>query len=121
MTTMSTNERALPVARHAGEKIHGLIWSRRMVQGTVAKAVGVSPSTFSKKLRGEVPITVDELMRIAGVLGVDPGDLLPRLDSNQQPSGYASLQVRAPGGEVVHLDHRRRPPPRVVPVLSVVK
>ena len=44
---------------------------------------------MQKKLRGSVPITVDELVKLAGVLGTDPRDLLPRLDSNQQPSGYA--------------------------------
>lgn len=92
MTTTSS-ERELPAARHAGQRIHALIWERRLKQGSIAQAVGIGSSTFSKKLRGEVPITVDELMTIAGVLGVDPGELLPRLDSNQQPSGYPSAQV----------------------------
>lgn len=51
-------------------------------------------------MRGSQPITVDDVLEIAEALGVSPkgllGALLPRLDSNQQPSGYQQLQVSAP-------------------------
>jgi transcriptional regulator with XRE-family HTH domain len=100
--TTSSSERDLAVARYVGERVHTLIWSRRLTQGAVAAYVGVKGPTFSKKLRGQVPLTVDELMAIARLLDVEPGELLPpaeavslpRLDSNQQPSGYVSAQVR---------------------------
>lgn len=70
-----------------------MMWQRRIRQAELGTRVGIGQSTLSKKLRGEVPMTVDELVKIAGVLQVNPGDLLPHLDSNQEPSGYASLQV----------------------------
>lgn len=76
MTTLST-ERDLEVARHTGNRINQLLWERRITKLAGADAMGVSGSTFSKKLRGTVPITVDELVRVAGLLRVSPGDLLP--------------------------------------------
>jgi len=77
-------------------------WRKKITQGQLAAAVGMSQPNLSKKLRGEVPITIQDLMRIGRVLDLDPADLLlPRLDSNQQPSGYQYPQVS--GGVVVDL------------------
>ena len=47
-------------------------------QGDLADAIGVSRQAVSRKLAGAAPITVEELLRIAAVLEVSPGDLLPR-------------------------------------------
>jgi hypothetical protein len=70
----------------------------------------MSQSLLSKKLRGVVPWSVVELLLVANALGVDPGELLPkvdpepvvdapgalpRLDLNQQPFAYGTLQVSA--------------------------
>lgn len=45
-------------------------------------------------------MTLDEVVECTEALGISPerflGALLPRLDSNQQPSGYQQLQVSAP-------------------------
>ncbi len=89
-----------------GQKIHMIAWHKRVTQAELGRAIGVQQGAMSKKLRGMAPITGSDLMKIARVLGVDPGDLLPRLDSNQQPSVYQQAQVsdvcEAPN--VVHLD-----------------
>ncbi len=37
-----------------------------------------SPQSVSKRLRGEVPITTDELVSIGSWLGIEPRDLLDR-------------------------------------------
>lgn len=84
------------------ERIHVLMWRNHVKQTKLAPMVGVDQSVLSKKLRGKVPLTLVELLRIADALGVSaaelmgaqPADLLPRLDSNQEPSGYRSSQVR---------------------------
>lgn len=90
MTTQTT-ERELAVAQHVGSTLNQLLWERRLTKGRAAQALGISPSTFSKKIRGQVPITVDELMTLARLLEVEPGQLLPPVlyairDSNPEPA-----------------------------------
>lgn len=95
--TTSINERHLPAAEHTGARINQLLWERRITKTQAALVVGVNQSTFSKKLRGYVPITVDELVAIATLLGVEPRDLLPTVgelyairDSNPEPADWES-------------------------------
>ncbi|WP_183593904.1 helix-turn-helix domain-containing protein [Nocardioides soli] len=83
------------VADEVGARIHQLMWRKRITQVQLGRALGIGQSTAGKKVRGETSITIPELMKIARLLDVEPGDLLPpleevtlpRLDSNQQPSG----------------------------------
>ncbi|WP_127480802.1 helix-turn-helix domain-containing protein [Nocardioides pantholopis] len=89
-----------------GARINALLWTKRVTQRQVAAALGIAQGGVSRRLRGSTPLTVGELFVIAGLLDVDvvdlvnesgpdtlavkvpgPSDLLPRLDSNQQPSG----------------------------------
>lgn len=81
--------------QRVGERAHTLMFRRRLTQVAVAPLMGTSQANLSRKLRGEVVWTVEDLVRIAAVLDVEPGELLPRLDSNQQPSGYPTPQVIA--------------------------
>jgi transcriptional regulator with XRE-family HTH domain len=84
------------------ENLRVEIARRRLRQVDIARALDVSQSTLSRKLAGEVPLTVGELYALARVLGVpvhvlvpdDPapvtrnrGGGLPREDSNLQPAG----------------------------------
>ncbi len=93
-----------PDAIEVGVKIHTEMFRQRMSQQELAVRLGLTQVSVSRKLRGLTGITVPELMQIGRVLGVDPADLLPReadlvllprLDSNQQPSGYQSPEVTA--------------------------
>lgn len=95
------------VSVEVGAAIHNLMWRKKMSQRALSKAVGISQASVSAKLRGHVGITIPELMRIAGALDVDPGELLPRLDSNQQPSGYPFALVSGGVSNVVDLAARR--------------
>ena len=56
--------------------MHALLWARRQTQATLARDLGITATTLSKKLRGVVPITVDELARVAAFLEVDVVELL---------------------------------------------
>ena len=66
-------------------------WAARrgIKQVELAARLGESESWVSRRLKGGRMIEVNDLARIASVLGVSVQDLLPRLDSNQQPSGYS--------------------------------
>jgi len=59
----------------------------------LAAAADIAMSTLSRKLAALYPFDTDELVRIAAVLRVEVTDLLPRLDSNQQPSDYQLPEV----------------------------
>ena len=91
MTTTLEHDGA---AAEVGATLYGIAWRRRISQAELGRAIGVSQGTMGKKLRGSVPITVAELLTLAAFLEINPASLLPRLDSNQQPSGYPSSQVR---------------------------
>jgi transcriptional regulator with XRE-family HTH domain len=94
MTNAALRE-ANEIDAQVGERIHTIMWRRRMSQAALAESIGITQSTLSKKLRGTVPMSVFELVSISVVLGVPADSLLPRLDSNQEPSGYTFAQVRA--------------------------
>ncbi|HST84625.1 MAG TPA: helix-turn-helix transcriptional regulator [Kineosporiaceae bacterium] len=113
MSLMTTNPAGDPVLSAdalLGAKIHQTMFLKRISQTKLAPKIGISQSVLSKKLRGQVPWSVTELLYAANALGVDPGELLPkvdpksatdaagalpRLDLNQQPFGYPTSQLRA--------------------------
>lgn len=70
-----------------GIAIQSLMFRRRINQKQLSDAIGIGQSTVSAKLRGKVGFSISDLIKVARVLDVDAGELLPRLDSNQQPSG----------------------------------
>ncbi len=116
---------------HVAEEVRALMGRHRVSANRLAVMTGLTQSSMSRRLSGRYPFTVDELEVIAEAFGVPitalfgggdrPGGL-PRLDSNQQPSGSLSPQVT---GTVVALptgrDPRRRrltkPSPRPVSTL----
>ena len=62
-----------------------------LTQAQLGVALGVNRVGVGHRFRGITPWTLDEVERAARLFGVRPADLLvelPRLDSNQQPSGY---------------------------------
>jgi len=69
------------------------MWRQRLSQTALGPVMGIGQSGVSKKLRGLTPWTVVDLYAAASLLGVEAADLLPRLDSNQQPSGYTQSEV----------------------------
>lgn len=81
-----------------GENIYTLMRRAGMTQAQLAGELGIQQASLSLKIRGKRPWYLRELQRAASVLDTDVAALvamLPRLDSNQQPSGYASSLVRS--------------------------
>lgn len=70
-----------------GQRVHQLLWTRRIPQSQVCRVIGVNEATMSRRLRGESKWTLRELDAIADYLAVSWAELLPRLDSNQEPAG----------------------------------
>lgn len=70
---------------------------RGMNQRQLAEALGEDTFWVSRRVSqratGRSRITVDDLASLARVLGCSVQDLLPRLDSNQEPSGIGFAQV----------------------------
>lgn len=73
-----------------GEAVHRLMFRRRITQTSLCKSMGMTQSTLSKKLHGERKWTLEDVYSAASALNVPLDELLPRLDSNQQPSDYKS-------------------------------
>lgn len=82
-----------------GQSLHVTMWRRGISQARLAERMGVTQGTLSRKLRGKSPWTIEEVYQAAAALGADPKDLLPQLDSDQQPFGFWSdlpFRVSAP-------------------------
>lgn len=77
----------------------GELARRRVTQRQAAAMLGQSEQAFSDKLRGRTRLTLDDLQRLAELLGMEPEALLRRPEgwaprgSNSQPAVYTSAQV----------------------------
>ena len=67
-----------------GRNIRAEMARRGIRQHQLAKHLGMSQSSLSKRLRGDIPLNVNDLNLIAVHLGVDPASLLA------EPMGAAS-------------------------------
>ena len=70
-------------------------WAARrgIKQAELALKMGVTQSWVSRRLHGGQVIDVGDLARFARALDVPITELLPRLDSNQQPFGWLDREV----------------------------
>ncbi|MDG4791880.1 helix-turn-helix transcriptional regulator [Micromonospora sp. WMMD1102] len=60
------------------EEVRALLGRRQMSGAKLATAIDRSEMYVSRRLRGETAFDLDDLERIAGVLGVQVADLLPK-------------------------------------------
>jgi transcriptional regulator with XRE-family HTH domain len=77
----------MTIDAEVGKNLHLRMWQRGITQERLARRLGVTQATVSRKIKGRAPWTLTELYEAAAALGVEPGDLLPHLDSNQEPFG----------------------------------
>lgn len=94
------------VNRLVADEIRSWMARRRLHQAWLADVLGLSQAAISKKLRGDAPFSVTQLLQLAGALDLSLSELmgqslvnekvpvrkadedhekLPQLDSNQQP------------------------------------
>ncbi len=62
-----------------GRRVHILMWDRDIRNRDLARYLGVSESTLSKKIHGDRPWTVEEFAGIAAFFQVPIGDLMPQI------------------------------------------
>ena len=66
--------------------------ARRMIKNAViARKMGMSEIGVSRRMRGETPWTIRELVQVASLLDCTVDQLLPHLDSNQESCDYWSV------------------------------
>lgn len=98
-----TDRRASELSRGVAEEIGVLLIRRRIKAFELAAKVGLSQSAMSRRMVGDHPFDLDEIARIAEVLGVGIVDLLPREQRGGRPTdGYAAPTVT---GTYAHPDH----------------
>lgn len=76
-----------------GRRVHMMLWDRGLTNAALADVLGLARPTVSQRLRGQRPWTIAELYAVADYFDVPVVDLLPRLDSNQEPAGYRNARI----------------------------
>lgn len=103
-----TNTREINVNALVGELVHQYMWRNKVTQTAIANALGVGQPAIARKLRGERPFSVDELLAVAEFLNVAITEFLPNAGSPHQggPDGGGNadngLKVRSSN----HLSYR---------------
>ncbi len=85
----------MSIDAEVGKNLHLMMWQRGITQERLARRLGVTQATVSRKIKGRTPWTLTEVYEAAAALGVTPEELLPHLDSNQKPFGLR-LASRSP-------------------------
>lgn len=88
------------LSARVAEEIRVALVRRRMSGKRLAHETGMSQSAISARLTGVTPIDLNELEKIADVLGVDLRDLLParaRDGGGTTNARYRQTAVAAPG------------------------
>jgi transcriptional regulator with XRE-family HTH domain len=88
-----------PVGRltlQVAEEIRAMMGRKRVNQAGLARQLGVSQPWVSDRLRGNTPIDLTDLERIAVVLGVKPLDLMPTQPPVSEPAIPTHEHVNPP-------------------------
>lgn len=68
----------MSIDTEVGLRVHEAMFRRRVSQTALAPRMGISQSVLSRKLRGTVPWSLDDLWTAASALGIEAADLFPR-------------------------------------------
>lgn len=75
MSTLTT-----PAVEHLNERVarelRALQARHGVSQSTLAEVIGVSQSQMSKRLKGTLPLRLDEVQRLSAFFGIKPSQLL---------------------------------------------
>jgi hypothetical protein len=73
----AAEQRPSLLSAYAISEIKALMGRQDLNKTEIARRLGVSDMWVGRRLRGDIPIGLDELQRIAAVLEADPMELLP--------------------------------------------
>ena len=80
-----------------GELVHGAMWRRKLSQTEFAKQLGITQSALSRKLHGNRPFDIEELLLIAVILELPITALIPKME-NPRPDGPDGGSSEPPRG-----------------------
>lgn len=114
-TSPALTPQAVNIDEAVGERIHTLMWRKKVQNKDVAELLGLDPSAIGKKLRAEQKFSVQQLVAIAAYLNStvaylvgetenphqspDGGDESRLSDLNRRPVLYKG----APSGELIDM------------------
>lgn len=81
------------VKDHIAAEIRAEIARQRLTQTELAARMGISQAAFSRNLNGRVPLTVDFVQEVAGVLGVPISRFLNYPDSGLTGISHESAML----------------------------
>jgi transcriptional regulator with XRE-family HTH domain len=82
---MSSTATATPLREQVATEVRRELAAARMTPTELARRLGVSQTTVWRRISGEVAFDVDDLQKIADILGVPVGRLLPRSVQTTEP------------------------------------
>lgn len=94
-----TNKQAATVNAKVGELVHQHMWRQKVTQTSLASTIGVTQPSIARKLRGERPFSIDELLSIAAALNLPITELLPNNESPRPggpDGGDSGLGIKSP-------------------------
>lgn len=118
---MSTDvaENATPLSAHIAEEIRALMGRRQINKVQLAKRLGVDETWVGRRLNGRQGFGVDDLPKIAAILGVSVADLLPREQGRTTGQYFPGERVIATvGGSDRRATGIRRPVRRRLPLAA---
>ena len=92
-----------------GELVHQHMWRNKVTQTAMAAILGISQPAVARKLRGERPFSVDELLAAAEFLNVAITEFLPNAGSPHQDGpggGDATNGLRIKSPKLYQLSYR---------------
>lgn len=98
------------LAAGVATEIRAMLARRRISAAELARRLGVTQSYVARRMIGVQPIDLDELERIASILGVTVVDLIPR-DRRETTSPYLPQPISRPP----NVPNQRRPVSRRPP------
>lgn len=80
-------------------EILGLMGKRRINKAEMARRLGEKPDWIGRRLNGRQDFSLEDLQRVAVVLGVDAADLLPKSVTGRYPTRVSDPRIIATIGQ----------------------
>lgn len=85
-----------PMRERIAEEIRALLGRRMLSASELARRIGATQPYISRRLTGDIAFDVDDLVKIAAVLGVEVADLFPREGRTVVFAGETRRQTTQP-------------------------
>ncbi len=115
MTTATSRPRGLTPDQAFGRAVNTVMFGAKLTQTRLAKQLGMHQTALSKKLHGERPWTLAEMIQVADILGVDLRELLGTMWNG--PGTSSRTPEFSAGG--LESTRRKTPAKGIAPVIPI--